>query len=193
MQPMLRTDTAERDAFLEELRTIPGGENIEACIQCGTCTGSCPTSRYMDYTPRKIIAMLSAGMKEEVLRSEAIWLCVSCYSCTVRCPRGIKITELMYALKNLAIKYRYVKPRAEAPVFYQLFNKLVIRTGRLNESWLIMESALRTNPLQLIGLAPIGIKMMLSRRLPILHASISGKKELKEMVNRLKEDKPHEI
>ncbi len=193
MQPMFKTDTAKRDAFLEELKSIPGGENIEACIQCGTCTGSCPTSLHMDYTPRKIIAMIQAGMKEEVLRSDAIWLCVSCYYCTVRCPRGIKITDLMYALKNLAIKYGYIKTRAEAPVFYKLFNKLVKKSGRLNESRLIIECALRTNPLQLFGLAPVGIKLFFNRRLPIIHGSISGKKEFREMLDRLKEDKPHEI
>ncbi len=186
MQSM-RTDINENKDFLEEVKSIPGGENIEACIQCGTCTGSCPTSYKMDYTPRKLIAMIRAGMRDEVLGSNAIWLCVSCYSCTVRCPRGIMITDLMYALKNLAFKYQTYQRRDEAPVFYKLFNQLVEKSGRLDESRLIVECSLRTNPLYLVGLAPIGVKMLLRRRLPIFHETISGKKELREMIARLKE------
>ncbi|NTW05842.1 MAG: heterodisulfide reductase, partial [Peptococcaceae bacterium] len=184
---MLKTDKATENSFWEELKSIPGGENLESCIQCGTCTGSCPTSRKMDYTPRKIIAMIRAGMKEEILCSNAIWLCVSCYSCTARCPRGIQITDLMYALKNLSMKYGCSRNKGEAPVFYRLFNRLVEKSGRLNESRLIVESALRTNPTQLIGLTRVGIMMMLRRRLPIFHASIENKQELRDMLTRLRE------
>jgi heterodisulfide reductase subunit C len=40
-----------RDVFLEDVYAIPGGERIKECIQCGTCSASCPTSYAMDYTP----------------------------------------------------------------------------------------------------------------------------------------------
>ena len=53
--------------FAKQVMAIPGGEHISKCIQCGTCTGSCPLSVYMDYTPRRIIAMTRAGFKKEVL------------------------------------------------------------------------------------------------------------------------------
>ena len=36
-------------------------------------------------------------------RSRTIWLCASCYACTTRCPAGIKITDIIYALKRLAM------------------------------------------------------------------------------------------
>lgn len=32
-----------------------GGEKIQHCIQCGTCSSSCPLSFYMDYPPRQLI------------------------------------------------------------------------------------------------------------------------------------------
>ena len=64
------------------------GEKLFSCIQCGTCSGTCPVSHYMDYTPRQIIAMIREGFREEVLNSVTIWLCASCYSCTVRVSAG---------------------------------------------------------------------------------------------------------
>ena len=49
--------------FVDEIASIPGGDKLYACIQCGTCSGMCPLSPYMDYTPRQIIAMIRAGLK----------------------------------------------------------------------------------------------------------------------------------
>jgi quinone-modifying oxidoreductase subunit QmoC len=75
--------------FLEEVMAIPGGERLKSCIQCGTCGGSCPSGDAMDHTPREIFAMILAGMREEVLKSNTFWFCVSCYYCTIRCPQEI--------------------------------------------------------------------------------------------------------
>ena len=44
------------------------------------------------------------GLKEEVLRSDFIWLCSGCYTCQERCPQGVSITEFMTLLKNMAIR-----------------------------------------------------------------------------------------
>ena len=64
--------------FLHEvMAATPGGETLLTCIQCGTCGGSCPSGPDMDYSPRKLFAMIDAGMKEEVLRSNTPWFCVS--------------------------------------------------------------------------------------------------------------------
>ncbi len=48
--------------------------------------------------------MTLLGMKEEVLKSPFIWLCSTCYTCQERCPQGVRITDLMTALKNLAVR-----------------------------------------------------------------------------------------
>ena len=89
-------------SFLDEVKATPGGEHILACIQCGTCTGSCPMAGAMEFPPRKIIAMIRAGMRDEVLASNSMWFCLSCYMCTARCPRGVKPTEIAHALESLA-------------------------------------------------------------------------------------------
>ena len=66
-------------AALGDLSNIPGGEEIRLCIQCGTCTASCPNANKMDYAPRQIIAMARAGMLDEVLSSNSMWYCASCF------------------------------------------------------------------------------------------------------------------
>ena len=79
--------------FGEEIASHAYGERLMSCIQCGTCSATCPVSHYMDYTPRKVIAMTREGFKEEVLNSLTIWLCASCYSCMVQCrARCIALT-----------------------------------------------------------------------------------------------------
>jgi Fe-S oxidoreductase len=77
-------------------------EKLLSCIQCGTCSSSCPTAYAMDYSPRQLWQLVRLGMTEEVLASHTFWLCTVCKSCQVRCPRGIQITDTMIALKEYA-------------------------------------------------------------------------------------------
>ncbi|MDP7264670.1 MAG: 4Fe-4S dicluster domain-containing protein, partial [Candidatus Thermoplasmatota archaeon] len=91
--------------FKREVAEEKGGENIQLCFTCGTCSAVCPVFSVNDtYNPRKIIRMVLLGMKEEVLSSEFIWLCSGCYSCYERCPRDVKITSLMGAIRNIAVR-----------------------------------------------------------------------------------------
>ena len=95
--------------FRSEVAAEPGGEMIRYCFQCGTCTASCPVRAVEDrFNPRRIIRMAILGMKKEVLNSSFIWLCSSCYACQQRCPQGVKITGIMAALKNIAVRNKIV-------------------------------------------------------------------------------------
>jgi heterodisulfide reductase subunit D len=85
-------------------RVTPEWEKLFSCMQCGTCTSSCPTAYAMDYTPRQLWQMMRLGMEEEVLNSQTFWLCTVCKSCQVRCPRGISLTDAMIALKEYATR-----------------------------------------------------------------------------------------
>ncbi len=46
--------------------------------------------------------MLLLGVKD-VLQEDFVWLCASCYACQERCPQGVLISDLMRAVKNLAV------------------------------------------------------------------------------------------
>lgn len=93
--------------FKHKLLEVPGGETFKLCYQCGTCTATCPVARIIEvFRPNKIIQLAKLGIRN-VLFSEAAWLCSACNSCTERCPQGIKIHDVMHALKDLAVKEGY--------------------------------------------------------------------------------------
>ena len=109
MAPILMSELDSR--FKYEVAEQPGGENIKVCFSCGVCTAGCPVSAIDEhYNPRKIIRMVLLGMREEVLSSDFIWLCSSCYTCTAHCPQNVKFTEVMGALRELAVQEGYVPP-----------------------------------------------------------------------------------
>jgi len=85
-------------------QVTPEWEQLLSCIQCGTCSASCPTAFAMDYTPRQLWQMVRLGMEADVLSSRTFWLCTTCKACQVRCPRDIPIADTMIALKQYAIR-----------------------------------------------------------------------------------------
>ncbi len=149
----------KRDLAAEIVAT-PGGEKIFSCLQCGTCGSACPVSVYMDYTPRRLIGMVREGFKQEVVTSFAIWLCASCYECTVRCPAGIKVTDVMYALKRIAIREGIYPRRFPVPVLAKEFIKMLKGTGRNNEFWLVLKVLLKTAPMKLLTIVAAGAALV---------------------------------
>jgi quinone-modifying oxidoreductase subunit QmoC len=175
--------------FVDEIKEMSRCEEIDACIQCGTCSSSCPMAVYMDYTPRKIIAMIKSGFKDEALRSFTIWLCPSCYTCQVRCPSKIKITDVMYALKRKAIEEKVYPSRFAIPVLDRQMSRLIAKYGRNSEMWLILNLYLRSrNPFGLFKMAPLGLKLMKTGRMSLKKESIKDRKQLGALLKAIKED-----
>jgi heterodisulfide reductase subunit C2 len=172
--------------FLKDVFSTPGGEKIKQCQQCGTCSGSCPTSYLMDYTPREIIAAFRAGQLDKVLKSNTIWLCTSCYSCTVRCPAGIKVTDMMYELKRLAIKYDLFPKEAKNPTLTRIFVDNLHKYGVNHEAGLIMKYSLHSPSLP-FKFAGLGMKLFAAGRMPLFATSIQGRDEIEKITRVLAE------
>jgi len=97
--------------FKYDVAKEPGGENIKLCFACGLCTASCPVADIdPEYNPRKIIRMVLLGMRKEVLSSNLPWLCTQCYTCQAHCPQNVKFSDVMKALRNMAVREGYVHP-----------------------------------------------------------------------------------
>lgn len=96
---------------LEEIK-----HELQVCFSCGTCTGSCPISRFEpEKNPRQFIQAVLTSQDLSILEDfEPLWLCTTCYACEDRCPQGINITNLLIKLKNLAAKQGYVPPSFKA-------------------------------------------------------------------------------
>lgn len=173
--------------FSQAVTDLSGCEKIFECIQCGTCSSTCPVSLYMDYTPRKLMAMIKAGFKEEALRSVTIWICSSCYSCTVMCPAEIKITDVMYSLKRMAIQEKVFPRRFPTPVLAKEMTEIITNEGRNSELWVILRMLLKTNPLKLLSMAPVGLSLFMKGRMGLKKESIEKKEELRALYKKIKE------
>jgi heterodisulfide reductase subunit C len=183
-----------RSSFLRQLKAIPNSEKIKSCIQCGTCTGSCPVSYAMDIPPRELIALFRAGDLETLLNSKSIWVCSSCYSCQTRCPSLIKVTEIIYALKRLAMEKRIYPPHFPVHSLSESFVKVMNNYGRLHEPKLLTYYFLKTDPMKLFSFMPLGFRMAKKRRIAYTPSRIKDLNGFKKIIAKAeKMDAPKEI
>jgi heterodisulfide reductase subunit C len=143
----------------------------------------------MDYTPRKIIQMVREGFKDDVLKSSTIWLCASCYSCTVECPKGIKITDVMYALKREAIETGHYPKRFPTPVLAGSFFDQVLNNGRNSEGPLLLKMYLKTNPFIMFKNMILGFKLWKTGRLSLKTERIKDKKNLARLLSSVEKSR----
>ena len=103
METTLRiTSAREGNTFVAQIEKV-SDQKLLACYQCGKCSAGCPMAAHMDVLPNQMIRMAQLGMKQQLLATRAIWMCVSCLTCNSRCPKGIKIAEVIEALRKAAL------------------------------------------------------------------------------------------
>jgi quinone-modifying oxidoreductase, subunit QmoC len=168
--------------FGKKIAGMAHGEKLFGCIQCGNCSAACPMSIYMDYTPRKIIAMVRAGFRQEVLSNRTVWLCASCYQCTVECPKGIKITDVMYALKREAIENKIHLKNFPVPILAKAFFAEVKQRGRISEAFLLIRYYLNYNIFKMLGYSSLGLKLFMKGRLSLFEKGMKDKKGLRALL-----------
>ena len=158
MQPHPTTGSPRPDddsAVLDAVRNM-----VSACIQCGTCTGSCPNALEMDLTPRKMWRLVILERLADVMASRTFILCSACYTCTLRCPRGLPLTTAMETLKGIAFTRREARHR-NSRLFYEKFMQTVRHHGRLREmAFMTRYFTAMKSPLAPLRFAPLGMKLM---------------------------------
>jgi len=157
----------EDSGFTREIISSSEGARIFSCIQCGTCSASCPVFEVMDFPPRQIFWMIREGRKQQVLMSVTPWICSSCYKCTVNCPAQINITEVMYRLKRNCIKEHIITKKTDTNRFYSIFINQVRKTGRTHEMGLMFKYMIFHHPFKLMQQVPHGVRMILSGSLSL--------------------------
>jgi heterodisulfide reductase subunit C len=136
-------------------------EMVSACMQCGTCTASCPNSPSMDLAPRQLWRLAVMGLTEDIFASRTFMLCSNCYTCTLRCPRGLTITEAMAALKRIYAATEASSGKGHKTQFYRTFLDNVRRYGRVQETGMMMRYFLdMKDPLLPVRYTPLGLRLM---------------------------------
>jgi len=120
-------------------------ERFKSCFQCGTCSGGCPSGRRTAMRTRDLIRQALAGLEDELLTSDLLWLCSTCYTCAERCPRNVPSTDIILKLRNLAAH----KGLMRGP--HIAVSKNLIATGHGvpidNERWSNFRKSLKLSPL----------------------------------------------
>ena len=132
--------------FLEEVARL-SGQPLELCFQCQKCTSGCYLTQDGDYAPNEIVRLIQYGAREAVLQSKSIWLCTSCETCGLRCPNGIRMTEVMDTLKQMAVARGLVPAGEVSALFHELFLKEIRAIGRVQEAVLMLKFKLKTGNL----------------------------------------------
>lgn len=87
------------------------GTTYAFCFTCENCSTVCPVvghyenpQDHLDLLPHQIIRSLAFGLKDLAMGSRMLWHCLTCYQCQEHCPQGVKVTDIFYELKNIAVK-----------------------------------------------------------------------------------------
>ena len=185
---MITMPTDEQSlTFLDEVvADAPGAERIVHCMQCGSCSGSCPNGPDMEYTPRTLFALIAAGQRDRVLSANTMWCCVSCYACTTRCPQNIPITEIMYALKRLSLR-EGLTAKTDAPALARTFTGLLEKYGRSFEFGLASRYYLFNKPMAMLKMGPLGLSMFTRGRMSLVPAKIRQLDQLHAIIKKARE------
>lgn len=179
MQPQIKSIKFPESPYLANIRSM-----IQACIQCGTCTGSCPNEFAMDFTPRKLWRMVAMGQEKTIFRSQTFALCSACYTCSLRCPRGLPLTAAMALLKQAAARRNEPSFRKSA-FFYQSFIHSIRKHGRVHEmAFMTNYFTKRKNPLLPLRFAPLGIKLISKGKLGF---QFHSRRKLEALFKRVEE------
>ncbi len=179
-----KLELVEEHAAVDPMYSIR--EHIRACMQCGTCTGSCANSFAMDATPRQLWRMVQLGLVDEIFKSKTFSLCSSCYFCTLRCPRGLPLTVTIHALKQLAVARGTAEKKGAR--FYRTFLDTVRRYGRVREMELMTRYFLAMkNPILPLSFTPLGMKLMIKGKISPEMPKLFGPGKLDGIYSKVEE------
>ena len=78
--------------------------SINLCISCGTCSATCSTGQFTDFSLRKIILLVKRG-ELEGLETE-ISKCMLCGKCQLACPRSVNTRNVILQISKALQKIR---------------------------------------------------------------------------------------
>jgi ferredoxin len=161
---------ASKPTFSQEISNLmyaSHGNPTKTCIQCGTCAGTCPVVEFMDETPRRLIGMINANLKEQVLAAK------------------IDIADVMYTLKRYSIWNKTYSEDWVGPTFSETFVKTIVRSGRSYEPILAPTYMFNMGAKDFVQEAFTATKMMLKGRIPVLPPRIKRLHNFREMIRRI--------
>ena len=98
-------------AFRGGLSLSAQASTFSVCFGCQTCTTVCPVvanydnpEETLNLLPHQIMHACGLGVRDLALGANMLWDCLTCYQCQEHCPQGVSVTDVLYELKNEAVK-----------------------------------------------------------------------------------------
>ena len=169
------------------------GEHVSSCYQCKSCSSGCPVSFAMDYLPNQIVHMIRMGQKEEVLKSNSIWVCASCETCTTRCPNDIDVAKIMDSLRMASRKSGLKKGDKRPAAFHTSVLTMIKTTGRVYElgmtGFYFLKSGDMISQLKsgsLFSQAILGWNLFKKGKLKLFPKIIKGRSDMTKLFKKIK-------
>jgi heterodisulfide reductase subunit C len=166
------------DTLLQQVME-ESGQPVNLCYQCRKCSAGCPMVDEFDFPPNMVMRMVQLGMKDELLKSKAIWMCVSCETCGSRCPNEIRIAPVMDSLRAQCLK-EGVTPADEVTVaLHTSFVDSIKTFGRVHEATMLMKYKLKSK--KYTSDLDVGLKLFLKGKIPIMPKKSKNVAKVKEI------------
>lgn len=86
---------------VNQMITYAGGTDLNLCMQCGLCAGLCPWREVGgEFDVRRMIRQGQLGL-EGYESADVLYGCTTCKKCVINCPRGVKIIDIMRAMRSI--------------------------------------------------------------------------------------------
>ncbi len=155
------------------------GQPVNLCYQCRKCSVGCPMVDEFDFPPNMVMRMVQLGLKDELLKSKAIWMCVSCETCGSRCPNEIRIAPVMDSLRAMCLK-EGITPADEVTVaLHTSFVESIKSFGRVHEATMLMKYKLKSK--KYTSDLDVGLKLFLKGKIPIMPKKSKNVAKVKEI------------
>lgn len=110
-KPLYLKDREQGERVRLRIKLQSEGNTYSSCFGCQTCTTICPVvgnyddpEKRLGLLPHQIMFSLGLGLVDMAAGSKMIWDCLTCYQCQEECPQNVKITDILYDLKNFAVR-----------------------------------------------------------------------------------------
>ena len=195
--PYLKSDSKlgqeERRQSPDEFKVIA---DTSTCIMCGACYSDCDVLEVDDnFLGPAALAKAQRFVGDsrddatlervkELSKPGGIWDCTHCGECVERCPKPAEPFYHIKEIMTVALEHGVYNNNGARHALS--FFKSIKHSGRLNENQLPVESMGFFNIKGLLGLIPIGLRMLLKGKIPpIIHRSIEDVDDVKRIFKKL--------
>ena len=91
-----------RNEFVRKVEEL-SGQDMLACYECEECVAGCVAGFTTEYLPTELIQFILRGAVDKALDNSTIWFCATCPTCVAHCPKGVDLSRIMAALRQLSL------------------------------------------------------------------------------------------